>query len=63
MDIRDLTEEQRTFYHRRFIKYMKDEHDEDFRGNQDSRSRTRWAVDKAWDDALCMDEVKEALNN
>ena len=34
---------------------------EDYIGNQEGRTRNEWAHDKAWDDTLCMDEVKEAL--
>ena len=61
MEVKDLTKEEQLFFHERYMEYMKDEYEKDFKGNQDTRTWKVWAHDKAFDDALCMDEVKEAL--
>lgn len=61
MEVKDLTKEEQLFFHERYMVYMKDEYEEDFKGNQDSRTWKVWAYDKAFDDALCMDAVREAL--
>jgi hypothetical protein len=63
MKFKDLAIEEQDFYRKRLVEYMKNEYEKDFRGNQDGRSRHIWARDKAWDDVLCMDEVKEELSN
>ena len=61
MKFKDLTKEEQFFFRERYMEYMKDEYEEDFKGNRDERSWSEWAHDKAWDDALCMNDVKEAL--
>ena len=58
---KDLTEEEQKFLRERYSEYMKDEYEEDFIGNQDGRSQSEWAHDKAWDDVLNMEEVKESI--
>lgn len=61
MKFKDLTQEERGFFHDRKAEYLEGKYMEDYKGNHDGRSWNEWAHDKAWDDTLCMDEVKEAL--
>lgn len=61
MEPEDLTKEEQLFFCERYFEYMEKEYEEDFIGNQEGRLRWEWARDKALDDALCMNEVKEAL--
>ena len=61
MRFKDLTEGEQKFLRERYSEYMKEEYEEDFIGNQDGRSQSEWAHDKAFDDVLNMEEVQEAL--
>lgn len=63
MRFKDLTQKEREFFHEQKGKYLESMYTEDYIGNREGRTRNEWAHDKAWDDVLCMDEVKEELNN
>ena len=54
-------QEEQSFYRERVKEYLKDEYEDDYIGNQDGRDRREWAHDKAFDDMINMDEVKESL--
>ena len=57
-----LTKEETKFMEERRREYLKPDYNKNYRATKDRRTRLTWAKNKAFDDAINMEEVKEALS-
>ena len=61
LDINELSAEEQWVMTSRYYTYLGAEYDEDYFGNQEGRSRTAWANDKAWDDVINIGEFEPSV--